>query len=110
MISLCVIMAFQVKGFGWLRDYNDPRDFAVNHPRVQKILTRNGTKRLGIVKASDLSQNVDNRRFCSPIEDQGTLGSDTANACVGMYEYMENLGYGKYIDRSRLFLYKATRL
>ena len=45
-----------------------------------------------------------------PNKDQGHLGSWTANAGVGMYEYMENKARGKYIDGSRLFLYKATRL
>jgi C1A family cysteine protease len=103
-------MALQVKGFGWLRDYNDPRDYAIDHPKVNKILTSKGTKKHHVLKASDLPSNVDNRKWCSPIEDQGQLGSCTANAGVGMYEYMENKANGTYTDGSRLFLYKATRL
>ena len=47
--------------------------------------------------------------YCSPVEDQGSLGSCTANAVVGIVEYFERRAYGKYIDASRLFLYKATR-
>ncbi len=45
----------------------------------------------------------------SPVEDQGELGSCTANAGVGLVEYFERRAFGKHIDASRLFLYKATR-
>ncbi|HEX9317742.1 MAG TPA: C1 family peptidase, partial [Nitrososphaeraceae archaeon] len=48
-------------------------------------------------------------KWCSPIEDQKSLGSCTANAGVGMVEYFEKRADGKYIDASRLFLYKVTR-
>jgi C1A family cysteine protease len=37
------------------------------------------------------------------------LGSCTANAAVGVVEYFERRAYGKYIDASRLFVYKTTR-
>jgi C1A family cysteine protease len=43
------------------------------------------------------------------VEDQGTLGSCTANAGVGMVEYFERKAFGRHIDASRLFLYKVTR-
>jgi C1A family cysteine protease len=49
------------------------------------------------------------REYCSPVEDQGTLGSCTANAGVGMVEYFERKAFGRHIDASRLFLYKVTR-
>jgi C1A family cysteine protease len=52
---------------------------------------------------------VDWRTLCSPIEDQGAVGSCTANAAVGLVEYMERRASGKSIDASRLFVYKATR-
>lgn len=103
-------MAIQVKGFGWKRDFNDPRDFTPEQEQVKRILTLNGTKKPEKLSTSDLPKAVDNRKFCTPIENQGQLGSCTANAGVGMYEYMENKAKGKYIDGSRLFLYKATRL
>jgi C1A family cysteine protease len=45
----------------------------------------------------------------SPVEDQEDLGSCTANAGVGLVEYFERRAFGKHIDASRLFLYKATR-
>ena len=37
------------------------------------------------------------------------MGSCTAHAGVGLYEYYEKRAFGHYIDGSRLFLYKATR-
>jgi C1A family cysteine protease len=52
---------------------------------------------------------VDLRPWCSPIENQGALGSCTANAGVGVVEYFERRAFGKHIDASRLFLYKVTR-
>jgi C1A family cysteine protease len=52
---------------------------------------------------------VDLREWCSPIEDQGMLGSCTAHAGVGILEYYERKSFGRHIDASRLFLYKVTR-
>ena len=49
------------------------------------------------------------RSYCTPIEDQGSLGSCTANAGVGLMEYYENRAFHRHINASRLFLYKATR-
>jgi C1A family cysteine protease len=52
---------------------------------------------------------VDLREWCSPIEDQGQIGSCTAHAGVGLVEYSMRRASGTYLDASRLFLYKATR-
>jgi C1A family cysteine protease len=52
---------------------------------------------------------VDLREWCSPIEDQKSIGSCTAHAGVGMLEYYQRRAFGKHIDGSRLFLYKVTR-
>jgi C1A family cysteine protease len=60
-------------------------------------------------EAVSLPASVDLRQYCSPIEDQGQLGSCTANATVGLVEYFERRAHGRFIDASRLFLYKATR-
>jgi C1A family cysteine protease len=56
-----------------------------------------------------LPVSADLRPWCSQVEDQGSLGSCTANAGVGVYEYFERRAFGKHIDASRLFLYKVTR-
>jgi len=61
--------------------------------------------------AAALSESpvVDLRAFCSPIVDQGQLGSCTANAAAGLVEYFEKRAFGRYIAASRLFIYKTTR-
>jgi hypothetical protein len=37
-------MPIQVRGFGWKRDHNDPRDFTPEHKEIHEILTLKGTK------------------------------------------------------------------
>lgn len=92
-------------GMGWLPDYPDFRDYTEEHEDVNKILTPTGV----IKAAKSLPAAIDLRAWCSPIEDQGSLGSCTAHAGVGIVEYYEKKAFGKYIDASRLFLYKVTR-
>jgi len=45
----------------------------------------------------------------SPIENQEAIGSCTAHAVVGLVEYLQIAQLGRYVDCSRLFLYKTTR-
>ena len=63
----------------------------------------------GSVGLTILPEFVDLSFWCSPIEAQGSLNSCTANAAVALMEYFQKKSFGKYIDGSRLFLYKATR-
>lgn len=56
-----------------------------------------------------LPNSMDLKDWCSPIENQGSLGSCTANAGVGIVEYFERRAFGRYIGASRLFLYKVAR-
>jgi C1A family cysteine protease len=65
-------------------------------------------EKAGVV-SQNLATSTDLRPWCSKIEDQGQLGSSTANAGAGVLEYFENRTFGKYLDASRLFLYKTTR-
>jgi len=106
-------------GMGWLRDNPDFRDHTVEHDSVPPRLTKVGQtesvkkmiSKIGVTKASGvgLPAAVDLRPWFSPIENQGALGSCTANAGVGIVEYFERRAFGKHIDASRLFLYKVTR-
>jgi C1A family cysteine protease len=91
---------------GWLPDLPDFRDFTVSSEGVREML-----KDMGVLKTdpSTLAGSVDLRKWCSPVEDQGDLGSCTANAGIGLVEYFETKASGRHIDASRLFLYKATR-
>jgi C1A family cysteine protease len=89
-------------GMGWLRELPDFRDFTLNTPSIKALLDK-----IAFPKAPLAS--VDLRAWCSPIENQGQLGSCTANAGVGLFEYFEKKASNSYIDASRLFLYKTTR-
>ena len=94
--------------YGWLRDLPDIRDYTHNTPQVKTILQQ--SKFLKAASASSARPpSVDLRQWCSPIEDQGNLGSCTANAGAGMVEWYQRRAFGKYIDMSRLFIYKVCR-
>lgn len=93
-------------GLGWLPDYPDFRDYTAEKDSIKAMLISVGVDKpmeAGLPAVADL------RGWCSPVENQGSLGSCTANAGVGMVEYFERRAFGKHIDGSRLFLYKATR-
>lgn len=60
-------------------------------------------------KAIILPKTVDLRSNCSPIEDQGQLGSCTGNAVAGVVEYLDRKS-GKNLDISRLFIYYEERV
>jgi C1A family cysteine protease len=94
------------RGMGWLRDLPDYRDYTADHAQIQPQLDA-----IGVAHPENASpaSSVDLRAYCSPVEDQGALGSCTANATAGLVEYFERRARGKYVDASRLFLYKATR-
>jgi len=83
----------------------DLRDYTVGQPEIKEMAT--GLKLAGPAPA--LPASTDLRAWCSPIENQLGLGSCTANAGMGVVEYFERRAFGKYIDGSRLFLYKTTR-
>lgn len=60
-------------------------------------------------KAIILPKVVDLRSNCSPVEDQGQLGSCTGNAVAGVVEYLGRKS-GKNLDVSRLFIYYEERV
>jgi C1A family cysteine protease len=107
------------RSFGWLPDYPDIRDYTPQTDSVPERLKRLGQAeppssmfaKAGVSDAAKakLPSSVSLKKWCSPVEDQGSLGSCTANAGVGLVEYFERKAFGRHIDASRLFLYKATR-
>lgn len=93
-------------GMGWQRDLPDFRDFTPESDEVKSVLAKSKPLK-STIKA--MPTDVDWRKWCSPIEDQGRIGSCTANAGVAMLEYFQRRALGKHLDASRLFLYKVTR-
>jgi C1A family cysteine protease len=93
-------------GMGWQRDLPDIRDYTPDHDEIGSLFHK--SKALKPPKAG-IAKSVDLTSYCSPIENQGALGSCTANAGVGLFEYYERRAFGEHIDASRLFLYKVTR-
>ena len=61
-------------GYGWIPDLPDHRD--ILYGAVHRVAAR-------------LPASVDLRRGCSPVEDQGDLGSCTGNALAGAVEFLE---------------------
>jgi C1A family cysteine protease len=57
-----------------------------------------------------LPSSVDLRSLCSPVEDQGQLGSCTANALAGALEFLEQKDRIPFSDLSRLFIYYNERV
>ena len=104
-------------GMGWLPDYPDYRDYTPDSTEVPRRFKQMGIKpikelmaQLKIKDAKKLPSKVgDLEGDFPPVETQGDLGSCTANAGVGILEYYERRAFGKHLDASRLFLYKATR-
>lgn len=81
--------------YGWIPDLPDQRDF----PYAQLAAA-----------PPTMPSHVDLRANCTPIEDQGMLGSCTANALVGDLEFIEKQQRHDTVDFSRLFLYYNERV
>jgi C1A family cysteine protease len=113
---------------GWLPDVPKPNDYTVEHEKVAPLLARTRAPRVTHLptqqgKGAKLAKKhvplaplppppppyVDLRAWCPPIEDQGYLGSCTANAAATLLEYFELRAFGRHVDASRLFIYKAER-
>jgi C1A family cysteine protease len=81
--------------YGWLPDLPDHRDLM--YSAIAPQLAR-------------LPDKVDLRPKCSPVENQGSLGSCTANALAGAVEFLELKDDVPFVDVSRLFIYYNERV
>jgi C1A family cysteine protease len=83
-----------ISWYGWLPDLPDQRD------RLYSAIAAPPTK---------LPGSVDLQTGCSTIENQGRLGSCTANALAGNLEFLEKKTGKPAADLSRLFIYYNER-
>ena len=86
-----VIPPFSIPKYHWVRDKVDTRDHLYQLTGVSSAKT------------------IDLRKHCSPIEDQGNLGSCTGNAIAGAIELLHKRK-SRTLDISRLFIYYYERL
>ena len=98
----------RTRGLGWRPDLPDFRDYTPGHDDVARPLKAAKLAAAAPAKKA-LPAKQDLRAWCSPVEDQGEIGSCTANAGVALFEYFQRRAKGEHIDASRLFLYKVTR-
>ena len=96
---------FLSKGLGNIPDIPTVEDYTVAD--VQNEFPKELLNQLN--KVETLPKEVDNRKYCSAIQDQDTLGSCTSQASVSMIESLQKFVYGKYTDYSRLYVYYNTR-
>jgi C1A family cysteine protease len=106
-------------GLGWLPDHPDFRDHTPQKGRPPDAEEGRDQRDLPTLlnqlnvqepaAEQEIASSVDLSDRFPPVEDQGDLGSCTANAGVGLLEYFELQASGRHLDASRLFLYKATR-
>lgn len=100
---------FVPKGFGWLPDLPDARDYTFGHEAVLPLLERlKRSRRKSLPDDVDLRRDDEGEYFASP-EDQGPLNCSAAFAVLSLVEYFERRVRGRTFEGSKLFLYKATR-
>lgn len=80
--------------YGWIPDLPDQRDY----PYIRLA-----------VKILPVPPKIDLRSYCSPVENQGSLGSCTACALVGNLELLKLRKLKKRLNFSKLFLYYNER-
>ena len=85
----------RVKNSGFIRDALDPRDFCAS-----RLFPR----------GLQLPISTANRPNYSPVEDQSTLGSCTAQAGVGIAEMLDRLPDGAHVDRITSYNVCYTKL
>ena len=84
------------RAYGWVPDVPDQRDYLLS----------------AVLKApARLPAKVDLRSLCSKVEDQGQLGSCTANALAGAIEFLERRDQVPFTDfNSRTKSVKSARV
>jgi C1A family cysteine protease len=84
-----------IQRYGWVPDLPDARDYVFSAP--DEVMAK-------------LPPKVDLRSKCPPVYDQGQLGSCTANAIAGAYEFDQVQERQPDFMPSRLFIYFNERV
>ncbi len=94
--STTTALTIERRRYGWRRDLPDHRDHYHNFTRDTEYRKENAV--------------VDLREKCPPIYNQGNLGSCTANAISGTFQFDElRQGFDNVFQPSRLFIYYNER-
>lgn len=101
-------MSHESYGKGWMVDPPDIRDLCPTSTKIENLF-KNRQMESKNIPAEITPPSIDNRKYCTPIRNQGQLGSCVAFASVAMYEYLEMKTKNKYLEGSELFLYKMAR-
>lgn len=96
---------------GWRADAGQPdadagADWKFRDNKAKILSEAVGVSSPGIETAGVL----DLRKWCSPVEDQGHLGSCVGNSVVGALEFLQLRAGRQLNDLSRLFVYYNSRL
>ncbi len=116
------VSKFIPRGFGWIPDLPDPRDYSSVHEEILPLLrglprtwthdTRGVTSKSEstvIPDQVDLRYGNEGEFYFTEVEDQGAVHSSTAFTVLSLVEYFERRIHGRTFDPSRMFLYKVTR-
>ena len=87
------VSPMRIPKYHWARQPVDTRDIPLDLPPI-----------------STPPSVIDLRAYCSPVDDQGQLGSCTGNAIAGCIEYMDRRYNNKQTQVSRMFIYYYERL
>lgn len=115
----------KVVTLGYLSELPDFRDITIGRIEKNSVISKSIKKsknknnsfllksrsknKKELPSAIDLRKDVRDKNYFTPVEDQGELGSCTANAVIGLVEYLIKAEAKETINLSRLFLYKVTR-
>jgi len=83
--------------YGWKPELPDFRDFKFKNT-------------FSVSNLDNLPKSINLQEYCSKVENQGSLGSCTANAIVGNLEFLSIKNNLNFEDLSRLFIYYNERL
>ena len=100
------------RGFGWIPDLPDIRDYTAETQDVRDVLAATGLA-LSAAGRRRRTRASRPRSTCAsgprPSRTRARSAPARPRPAAGVIEYYERRSFGRHIESSRLFLYKATR-